>query len=475
MADLLLKRDSRFAATCVPNTFIDEYMTHADGEFVKIYLYLLRCMASSSETVFSISDTADKFDHTEKDVKRALKYWEKLKLLKLEYNKQDDVISVCLSEPTAYALPETVVSPAKAGVIPAVKVPSNSLQMPQEEPKGSAYNIPGAMNIYENDDAAIPFERKRAFHDPGAPLKAASYPVRKLPGASPVSVLPQKATGMPGAPAYRALSADIPGASAYPACGKYNATPAFAEKEGSGNIPERTDYTPLELALFSEDETVQEVLFIAERYLSRTLKDAEIQTIIYWMDKLKLSQDMIDYLIEQCVAKNHKDIRYMNSIAISWAQQGIHTLAQAQQESTNYSEAARRVKKAFGIYGRNLCSDELVFFKKWTEEMHLPEDLIELACQRTISCIHSINFKYAHSILEDWHRQNARTINDVKLLDAQFQEGKRQQANNSKAAKYTSDGAGKNSRTGKINPYMSFKQRTYNYDELERELLGKTR
>ena len=71
---ILLKRDSSMAATYVPNTFIDKYMTHADGEFVKIYLYLLRCM-NSPDTPFSISGTADKFDHTEKDVRRALKYW----------------------------------------------------------------------------------------------------------------------------------------------------------------------------------------------------------------------------------------------------------------------------------------------------------------------------------------------------------------------------------------------------------------
>ncbi len=88
MADILLRRDSKLAATYIPNTFIDEYMTHADGEFVKIYLYLLRCMNNPGCT-FSISDIADKFDHTEKDVIRALRYWEKMHLLCLEFDSQD--------------------------------------------------------------------------------------------------------------------------------------------------------------------------------------------------------------------------------------------------------------------------------------------------------------------------------------------------------------------------------------------------
>ena len=42
MPEILLKRDSGHNATSVPNTFIDEYMIHANGEFVKIYLRLGR-------------------------------------------------------------------------------------------------------------------------------------------------------------------------------------------------------------------------------------------------------------------------------------------------------------------------------------------------------------------------------------------------------------------------------------------------
>ena len=28
--------------TCIPNTFIDEYVAEANGDYVKVYLYLLR-------------------------------------------------------------------------------------------------------------------------------------------------------------------------------------------------------------------------------------------------------------------------------------------------------------------------------------------------------------------------------------------------------------------------------------------------
>lgn len=60
-------------ATIVSNEFIDQYMTAANGEYVKVYLYLLRCGQERPDIV----QIADALNHTEADVRRALAYWEK--------------------------------------------------------------------------------------------------------------------------------------------------------------------------------------------------------------------------------------------------------------------------------------------------------------------------------------------------------------------------------------------------------------
>lgn len=70
-------------------------MSDANGEFVKIYLYLLRLM-NMPDASFSISSIADKFDHTEKDIKRALCYWERMQLLRLDYDANQDLTGVHL-------------------------------------------------------------------------------------------------------------------------------------------------------------------------------------------------------------------------------------------------------------------------------------------------------------------------------------------------------------------------------------------
>ncbi|MDF2486126.1 MAG: hypothetical protein K0R46_2294 [Herbinix sp.] len=81
--------------TIVPNTFIDQFMPSANGAYVKVYLYLLRCFAGNCPEV-TISSIADRMENTEKDIIRALAYWEKLNLLTLTRNAQKDITAINL-------------------------------------------------------------------------------------------------------------------------------------------------------------------------------------------------------------------------------------------------------------------------------------------------------------------------------------------------------------------------------------------
>ena len=70
----------RARVTVVSDEFIDEHMAKASGEYVKVYLYLLR---HEGEDV-TAEDIAAALDHTEADVRRALRYWEKAGVLEAE-------------------------------------------------------------------------------------------------------------------------------------------------------------------------------------------------------------------------------------------------------------------------------------------------------------------------------------------------------------------------------------------------------
>ena len=73
MDKLLIKQNIQSSLTIIPNDFIDTYMLKADGEFVKIYLLLLRLQNQGAYT--GPDQLADLLEITIKDVQRALSYW----------------------------------------------------------------------------------------------------------------------------------------------------------------------------------------------------------------------------------------------------------------------------------------------------------------------------------------------------------------------------------------------------------------
>ena len=95
MNNLVLSTQHDTNATLISNIFIDKYMPSANGEFVKIYIYLLRAVANSFLNV-SISSMADNFNQTEADVIRALKYWHKNGVLQLSFDDKQQPCGITL-------------------------------------------------------------------------------------------------------------------------------------------------------------------------------------------------------------------------------------------------------------------------------------------------------------------------------------------------------------------------------------------
>ena len=78
--------------------------------------------------------------------------------------------------------------------------------------------------------------------------------------------------------------------------------------------------------MFRKQESVAELLFIAERYLGRILTPTDMNSILYWYDGLGFSTDLIEYLVEYCVSKGHTSIRYIEKVALAWADNHITTV-----------------------------------------------------------------------------------------------------------------------------------------------------
>ena len=97
MRTLTLRNRFQGNSTLVENDFIDNYMTKANGEYVKVYLLLLRHL-SANNTSLTISKLADYLECTEKDILRALNHWSNVGLLKIDYDEAGTICGLAIGK-----------------------------------------------------------------------------------------------------------------------------------------------------------------------------------------------------------------------------------------------------------------------------------------------------------------------------------------------------------------------------------------
>lgn len=347
MSRIKIYKDGYMDSTAISNRFIDEYMKDANDAQLKIYLYLVRVMSANLST--SISDLADKFNHTEKDVMRALKYWEKCRLLSLEFDEDKTLTGIHMEELNA---------------------------------KGSA------------------------------------------------------ATGTTSASVVSIVSRQAPASAAVP--------------------PSKPAFTPGELKAFKDREDTAQLLFITESYFKRPLTASEMKSILYYSDVLHFSDDLIDYLIQYCIDRGKKDFKYIDAVAVNWAQAGVTTPKQAEKFACKYDKSVYGIMNALGK-SASPTARELEYIQRWTKEYCFSTDIIIEACERTVLATDKHRFEYAESILSSWYKTGVHHKADIARIDELFQKKK-----NAAPVKNTAS----------VNKLNQYPQRDYDFDALQKELLS---
>lgn len=353
MGNLMLSSDGSAGVTVLSNVFIDQYMKEANDAQVKVYLFLVRMLQANAP--FGISDIADMFNHTEKDIMRALRYWEKCNVLSLSFAPDKTLLGIRL------------------------------------------------LDLQSREDSAVPDTVSRA-------------------------ALPQE----------NAAAVTVVSHQTLPASSPY-AKPA---------------YTLDELKTFQQQENTAQLIFIAEQYLGRTLSPGDMKSILFFADRLHFSDDLIDYLLQYCVERGKKDFRYIEKVAIGWAEAGVTTPAEAEGHSSRYDRTVYSIMNALGKTNAP-AQNEVAYIRRWTTEFHFETDVILEACGRTVLATDRHRFAYADSILSAWYKAGVHHVSDIAGLDSSYQKEK----------------AAKPARSGSTAEYNRFMRSSYDFEALEEALL----
>ena len=331
---LTLKNRFQGNTTIVENDFIDNYLAKANGEYVKVYLVLLRHLNGNTGGI-SICGLADCLECTEKDILRAFKHWSKVGLLHIDYDEAGNICGLALGE---------------------------------------------------KKDCPVDHIAE--------PVKAANAPKKARKTVSP------------------------------------------------------------------NQEELRQLYFVAEQYMGKPLTASEIKKINYFFDTLDFSTDLIEYLIEYCVENGHRNMKYIETVALAWSDAGIQTTEDAKMNTTLYMKNVYSVLNAFGIKGRSAAPAEISYIKKWADEYGFTLEIILEACNRTINNTHKPDFKYADSILHNWLAKDVHHLSDITRLDLAYRQGK--EAKTKTHTKTVVSG----------NRFNNFEGRSYDLNSLEQQLLN---
>lgn len=412
MTAINISSDIATSFTTVSDIFIDQYMPKANGEFVKVYLYLLRATGSGAG-IATISEIADHFSNTEADIIRALNYWASEGILQLQTGADGQIIGVNLC-----SLSVSGMQAAQSNIQSTVadNAAQNNLQ------NGVVNNATqnNFQNSVVNNAAQNISTVNTRMHD---------SVVEKLKIQTP-----DKA--------------------------------ASSQKE----------YTLDEIKEFRKNPDISELFFIIETYLKHTLSSTDTNMVLYWLDELHFSTDLVEYLVEYCITKGHSSLRYMNKVALGWADAGIKTVDQAKDDAAAHSQIYYSVMKALGITGRNLVDSEVSLINKWVGEYGFDIELVKAACSKTISAIQKPSFEYTDSILANWRKKDVHTLKDVEVLDANFAKANKASATGSSQSTNAANGSSKpkSNNSSSKNKFNNFNQRNNDYDKLEKLFLNST-
>ena len=143
---------------------------------------------------------------------------------------------------------------------------------------------------------------------------------------------------------------------------------------------------------------------------------------------------------------------YIEKVAITWAEAGIQSVKEARKFATGYDSSTDRIMKALGRTNAP-TTRELDYIRKWTMEYSYHENIILEACNRSALATDKHRFEYADGILTNWKNANVKQVPDIKKYEEEH-----------KASPKVSSGTN--------NKFNSFKQNTYDFSQLEREILS---
>lgn len=190
-------------------------------------------------------------------------------------------------------------------------------------------------------------------------------------------------------------------------------------------------------ARISESEEIASLMQEAQVILGRLISNGDAATLLMLHENDGLPVDVIIMLMQYAVSVNKANIKYIEKVGISWAEEDIDTIDKAEKKIRTLDKANtcwRAFQGIIGIEKRSPTSGESEAVNRWINEWRFSEELIREAYERCINANGKYVFRYMDGIIKRWHNQGITTLE--KAMDEKRPQGSLKSKNQDKKPSY---------------------------------------
>ncbi len=160
-----------------------------------------------------------------------------------------------------------------------------------------------------------------------------------------------------------------------------------------------------------------DTLSMAQLIWEKPFTPTEIKMLYSFMDWYSFSSEVLTMIVEYCALEEKtKNIKYMEAVAESWANEGITTMKMAEKIINKKQKELSMLKKCAQIFslGRAFSDKEANYISEWTNTFGMSEAMIKEAYARTTINTGKLSFQYMNKILSSWSKDGIKTLAALK-------------------------------------------------------------
>lgn len=225
-----------------------------------------------------------------------------------------------------------------------------------------------------------------------------------------------EATGIPEAKVSEAIGF-LRGAGIIKLCDRAEQPSAQVSVVSDASLSERNvSYSSGELADAMEgNEDFASLIDFASKKLGKILTPAEQSNLFILVDMLSLPCDLIMAIIEYCIARGKKSVKYIERTAEKLSEEGIDTYKKFEKylrSKEKQEQFEEKIKKIIGATERALTKGERTIIEGFLKD-GVDTELIAAAYEKTINNISKPSLSYMSKIVDNWKSKGIKTVADL--------------------------------------------------------------